>query len=155
MTERNFRKKWMGYDPAQVDHAILDSEDRVRSASIQMKDADARIASLSDQLIRAERRAAEALEIAQATKVEAEQQTAAAAQAATFDHLGKRVAQVLSLAEAESVEIRADADLYAEEVRIVAEEEGARVIEEARAAAAEQLAAAEKDQSPKKQKKNK
>lgn len=142
-----FRVVLRGYDPGQVDRRVDELETAVDEARSQILHLQER----ADQLAR-ERAAA------------AQQESA---RPASFEHLGERVGQILTLAEEEadslrerarrevseqraqaeaSVEaIRAEVDRYAAQKRSDAETEAARILEDARRAADELRDAAERD----------
>jgi hypothetical protein len=146
MTETpQFRVVLRGYEPAQVDK-------RLQELAQQAEDARRQAAQLADRV------------------QQLEQQPGAAEPQpvlATFEHLGQRVAEILSLAEAEAKELldkgraalenerssvadevsrqRSDADKHAEQRRTDADTEAARVLEDARKTADDRLDAAERD----------
>jgi hypothetical protein len=142
-----FRVVLRGYDPAQVEHRVEELTVALQEAARQRDDLTSRLQNTEEELTRA---------------------IAAAAPApATYDHLGERVAQILSLAEAEAAElrqstadeiaakqralmeeadkIRAEAEHYAAGRRRDAETEAARLLEDARRQADEVLDAAGRD----------
>ncbi|MEO6510365.1 MAG: hypothetical protein ABIO16_05180 [Nocardioides sp.] len=148
MTETpQFRVVLRGYDPAQVDR-------RLQELAQQSEAARQQAAQLADRV----------------QQLEQQQQSGAAEQQpvlATFDHLGKRVGEILSMAEAEARELldkgrsalegerasvadevsrqRTDADRHAEQRRGDADTEASRVLEDAHKTADDRLDAAERD----------
>jgi cell division septum initiation protein DivIVA len=148
MTETpQFRVVLRGYEPAQVDKRLQELAQQAESARQQA-------AQLADRV----------------QQLEHQQESGAAEQQpvmATFEHLGKRVAEILSIAEAEAKDLldkgraalegerasvadevskqRTDADRHAEQLRSDAETEAARVLEDARKNADDRLDAAERD----------
>jgi len=142
-----FRVVLRGYEPAQVDQ---------------------RIQQLAQQ---ADQARAHAEQLAERVRVLEQQDAAGASEAsaapATFEHLGERIAKILSIAEDEARELlergrslldderqqvadavsrqHGDADKYADQTRTDAETEAARVLEDARRNADDRLDAAERD----------
>jgi hypothetical protein len=126
-----------GYDPADVDRVMAELQQRASDAEARLQQASSAAAEVSP------------------------------AKEPTFEHLGERVAQILSLAETEAremrdvaqaeaeetrkladqaaVAVRDEADQYAESHRRDADTDGARILADARRAADEERDAAERD----------
>jgi len=142
-----FRVVLRGYEPAQVDK---------------------RLQELAQQADEARQQAAQLAQRVQ--QLEQHQQSGGGDQQpvlATFDHLGKRIADMLRIAEEEAAELldkgrsaleqerstvaeevsrqRSDADRHAEQRRTDADTEAVRVVEDARKTADDRLDAAERD----------
>lgn len=155
MPDEMFTTVRRGYDPAEVERAVGQARSEVEALRQRLETAEA-----AAEQARAEASAArDALVSRESQEPEAP----------SYAHLGERVGQILSLAEAEAAEIRdrvlgevetlrkeaeqeagalrADADRYAEETRRDAEAEGARVLADARKAADSERDAAERDAS--------
>ncbi len=131
-----FRVVMRGYDPADVDRAVAELQQRASDAEARLEKASA---------------------VAQVGPVEPP----------TYEHLGERVGQILSLAEQEARElrdrahaeaedarklaeqaavgVRDEADQYADRTRRDADTDAARVLTDARRAADEERDAAERD----------
>jgi hypothetical protein len=166
--EAQFRVVMRGYEPAQVDHALADKEERVRAAE---EAAQQLAAQLEQAQAQAQAQAAEAAKAVQALR--AAQQEQAAPEPPTFLHLGEKVGQILALAEAEAAEmrdravagaedsrkeieraaidLRDGADRYSEQKRRDADAEAGRILADARKAADEERDAAERDSSARRQ----
>jgi cell division septum initiation protein DivIVA len=141
-----FRVVLRGYEPTQVNQRLEELTTAVAQATAQ-RDA------LAARLDAAERERAE--------------QAPVPAEPPTFEHLGDRVAQILTLAKEEADELRRtayadvaaerqrvqdetarlreEAERYAGETRSTAETDAARIVEDARRAADERLDNAERD----------
>jgi len=149
MTESTqFRVVLRGYEPAQVDRRLEELSIAVHEAARQRDDLLHRLSALE------EARARQGLEEAWP-------------EPATYEHLGERIVQMLTLAEAEAAaikqrgaqeinsmqaelselagRIRAEADRYAASVRGDAETDAARIIEDARQVADERMEGAERE----------
>jgi cell division septum initiation protein DivIVA len=146
-----FRVVLRGYEPTQVDQ-------RMQQLASQVDDARAYAQQLAERV-----RVLEEQEYAAAGASEAP------VGPATFEHLGERVAKILTLAETEARDLvergrrlldeersqvadevsrqRSEADRHANQIRSDAETETARVLEDARRAADDRLDAAERDAS--------
>jgi cell division septum initiation protein DivIVA len=148
MTETpQFRVVLRGYEPAQVDK-------RLEELAQQAEEARRQAAQLADRV----------------QQLEHQQQAGSAEQqpvVATYDHLGQRVAEMLSLAAAEAKDLldkgraalesertsvadevsrqRSEADKHADQRRTDAETEAARILEDARKSADDRLDSAERD----------
>ena len=145
-----FRVVLRGYEPAQVNRRL---EELTAAAAQAAAQRDALAARL--QAVERERSEAAPAEVAPAPAP------------ATFEHLGARVAQILTLAtdeadelrssahadlaadrkrfEEESTRTREEAERYAADTRSDAETEAARIVEDARRTADERLDNAERD----------
>jgi cell division septum initiation protein DivIVA len=145
-TDSTFRVVLRGYEPAQVNRRLEELTTAVAQASAQRDAFAARLEAV-------ERDRAET--------------TPAEVEPATFEHLGARVVQILSLAteeaddlrrtasrevaaergrlEAETTRMREEAERYAADTRSAADTETARIIEDARRTADERLDNAERD----------
>jgi cell division septum initiation protein DivIVA len=146
-TPQPFRVVLRGYEPAQVDQ-------RIQQLAAQAEEARAYAEQLAERVRLLEQEPSAGGE-------------PAAAPPATFEHLGERVAKILSLAEAEARDLlergrtllddersqvadevsrqRSEADRHAEQTRSDADTEAARVLEDARRSADDRLDAAERD----------
>ena len=155
MPEEMFTTVRRGYDPAEVERAV--------------GQAQAEVADLRRRLEAAEAAADTAKGEASASREALVARESQQPEAPSYEHLGERVGQILSLAEAEAAEVRdrvigevetmrkeaeqevgalrADADRYAEDTRRDADAEGARVLADARKAADGERDAAERDAS--------
>ena len=144
-----FRVVLRGYEPAQVDQ-------RMQQLAAQADEARAHAEQLAERVRGLEQQSHDAAGASEA-----------AAGPASYEHLGERVAQILSLAEEEARELlergrslldderqqvadvvsrqHSDADKYADQTRTDAETEAARVLEDARRNADDRLDAAERD----------
>jgi cell division septum initiation protein DivIVA len=151
MNDTTFRVVLRGYEPAQVNSRLEELTEAVAQATAQ-RDA---LAARLDAVERA--RAEEAAAPVQPSTVEPP----------TFEHLGTRVGQILTLASEEAEELRGsaradvsaerrrleedttrmreEAERYAAETRSAAETEAARIVEDARRAADERLDTAERE----------
>src|SRR3954464_12377939 len=138
----DFRTVLRGYDPSQVHARLRQLTASLGSARQEAETLQERVRSLEAQ--------------AQEEQPEPEPQTPP-----TFEHLGNRVGQILSLAEEEADEIRrrvleelqehrqqvsetverlrAEADRYAEQRRSEADTEATRVLEDARRTAEDRI----------------
>lgn len=141
-----FRVVLRGYEPAQVNHRLEELTAAVAQATAQRDALAARL---------------------EAVDRERSETTPADAEPPTFEHLGARVAQILTLAtdeaddvrrtaatevaaerqrfEEETTRTREEVDRYAADTRSAAETEAARIVEDARRAADERLDNAERD----------
>ncbi len=155
MPDEMFTTVRRGYDPTEVERAL---------GQVQGEVAD-----LRTRLEAAEAAAEQARGEASASREALVSREGQEPELPTYEHLGERVGQILSLAEAEASEtrsrvgaeaeafrkdveaqvatLRADADRYAEETRRDAEAEGARIVADARKAADSERDAAERDAS--------
>lgn len=155
MPEDMFTTVRRGYDPAEVERAVGQAQAEADDLRRRLEAAEA-----AAEAARSEAAASREALIAR----EAQQPDAP-----TYEHLGERIGQILSLAEAEAAEIRdrvvgevetlrkeaeqevgalrADADRYAEETRRDADADGARILADARKAADGERDAAERDAS--------
>jgi hypothetical protein len=155
MPEDMFTTVRRGYDPSEVERAV--------------GQAQAEVAELRRRLEAAEAAAEQARNEAAASRDALVSREAQEPELPSYEHLGERVGQILSLAEAEAAEIRdrvlgevetlrkeaeqeagalrADADRYAEETRRDADADGARLLADARKAADGERDAAERDAS--------
>ena len=146
----SFRTVMRGYDPTEVERRISELHDEHKNSRGQ-----------ADQLKHELARAQEQIRQLTVLVDEAKRREAAKASVSDFTHLGRRIGEILSLAETEaaamrqsaadeakerldalnasSAKIRRDADGYAERTRLAAERDAARVVEDARRAA-DQLA---------------
>ncbi|HSV37862.1 MAG TPA: hypothetical protein VLI04_03805, partial [Nocardioidaceae bacterium] len=147
MTESTqFRVVLRGYEPAQVDRRLEELSIAVHEAARQRDDLVHRLS---------------ALEGAKRGDEEAPSETA------SYEHLGERIVQMLTLAEEEAAairrrgtneisgmqaelsdlaaRIRAEADRYAGGVRSGADAEASRIVEDARQIADERLEASERE----------
>jgi DivIVA domain-containing protein len=139
-----FKTVMRGYDPAEVDRRLDELTTAVTSLTQQRDGLATRVQELHDA-------------------------ASATAEPPDFEHLGERVGQILSLADAEASELRAkahadaeahttsvhqtaaqardEADSYAKRVRSETEAAAARIEEDARKAADEHRDSAERDAS--------
>jgi len=153
--DHQFRVVLRGYDPADVDRVLSDLDGRVTAAEREATELRAQLQEAK----------AEAL-----SRGEVED---APVPLASFEHLGARVAQILSLAQEEAAElrdavhaeletlrkdaeqaavaVRDEADQYADQRRRDADLESSRVLTDARRAADEERDAAERDASARRQ----
>ncbi|HEY0642326.1 MAG TPA: hypothetical protein VGD39_02830, partial [Nocardioides sp.] len=153
MPEEMFTTTRRGYDPVEVERAI--------------GQAQREVAELRTQLAAAEAAAEQARNEAATSREALVSREAQEPERPTYEHLGERVGQILSLAEAEAAEIRdrvmaevealrkdaeveasamrVEADRYADETRRDADAEGARLVADARTAADSERDAAERD----------
>ena len=144
-----FRVVLRGYEPAQVDQSV-------QQLAKQADEARAQAAQLAERVRVLEQQSREAADA-----------SSAEAGPASYEHLGERVAQILTLAEEEARDLldrgralldderrqvadevsrqRSDADKHAEQTRTDAETESARVLEDARRRADDRLDASERD----------
>jgi hypothetical protein len=155
MPEDMFTTVRRGYDPAEVERAVGQAQAEADDLRRRLEAAEAA----------AEQARSESAAAREALVARESQQP----DAPTYEHLGERIGQILSLAEAEAAEIRdrvvgevetlrkeaeqevgalrADADRYAEETRRDADADGARILADARKAADGERDAAERDAS--------
>ncbi|MGD9960041.1 DivIVA domain-containing protein [Nocardioides sp.] len=147
--EHQFRVVMRGYDPADVDRKVAELEARIATAEQGANDLRSRLQSAESQA------------------------GSASSQPASFEHLGARVGQILSLAEAEATElrdqvraevethrkeseqaslvIRDEADQYADQRRRDADAEATRIVTDAKRAADGERDAAERDAAARRQ----
>lgn len=155
MPDEMFTTVRRGYDPTEVERAlgqaqreVVDLQQRLAAAEAAVEESRSEASTAREALVS---RAGQEPDLP------------------TYAHLGERVGEILSLAEAEAVEIRdrvvgeveqlrkdaeaetavvrADADTYAEETRRDADADGARLVADARKAAESERDAAERDAS--------
>ena len=112
MTEQNtFKTVMRGYDPAEVDRRIEELGQAVTALTQQRDGLSARVEELHHE-------------------------ASAPSEPPSYDHLGARVAQILSLADSEAGDLRQQAADEAEAVKAAAVAESAqarRIVEDARA----------------------
>ena len=118
--DHQFRVVLRGYDPADVDRAMADLQNRVIAAEHGAE-------GLRSQLQEAQGRA-EAVRAERSAEAEAAQ---APVQPATFENLGARVGQILSLAEEEAAEMRDSVRAELESLRKEAEQAALAVRDDA------------------------
>jgi cell division septum initiation protein DivIVA len=145
-----FRVVLRGYEPAQVDRRLEELGLAVQEAARQRDELYLRVQALEEE--KANR---------------TDEMIAAEPVPATFEHLGERVGQILSLAEDEAADLRkqgeaeiaakqaevveqigkikGEADRYAAGKRTDAETEAARILEDARRLADERIDGADRD----------
>ena len=157
MTEQSqqFRVVLRGYDTTQVDQRLAELAQAASEARAGADELAQRVRVLEAERERAAARSEEA------------EESDTPATPLTFDHLGPRVVQILTLAEEEAEDLKArataeieahrrqldddvtrlrkDADTYAAQRRSDADTESARVLEDARRTADDRLDAAERD----------
>ncbi len=155
MPEEMFTTVRRGYDPTEVERALGRAQTEVAELRQRLEGAEAAV----------EQARAEASTSRDALVSRAAQEP----DLPTYEHLGERIGQILSLAEAEADEVRdrvlgevetlrkdaeaeagavrADADRYAEETRRDAQAETGRLLADARKAADSERDAAERDAS--------
>lgn len=151
-----FRVVLRGYEPAQVNERI---NELTQVAAQERAQRDA----LAAKLEAAERALAETRQ----APSDEQQPAPAPAEPPTYEHLGERIGQILTLADQEARDLRRQAeeeiaalrrelteeeqatrekaDRYAAETRAAAESEAARIVADARRAADERLDKAERD----------
>ena len=151
-TSTPFRTVMRGYDPSEVDRHVAELS---RAAG----EARARAEQLSHELDETRQRMAS--ESVQAEERQRAADTAKPAAEPTFHDFGKRVGQILAMAEEEAQEMtsaavaevdrtvsqakqdadrtRAEADAYARETREQADSEAARIVEDAKRSADEMI----------------
>jgi len=164
-----FRVVMRGYEPAQVDRALADKDERARVAE---EAAQQLVTQLEQAQAQAKAKTAEADKAVKALRAAREESTAPV-EPPTFVHLGERVGKILALAEAEAadlrdravagaedsrkeieraaIDLRDGADRYAEQKRRDADAEAGRILADARKAADEERDSAERDASARRQ----
>lgn len=140
MSEITFRTVLRGYDPNDVNHHVSELQKAIAGAQQE----HARQSVELDKLQRAYSDAAARVQQLQAQVAELEE-SASAGVAPTFEHLGQRVGQILSLAEAEADELRAAAHADAEAATTAARDQRDRTISSAQAEATDATSRAEAD----------
>lgn len=154
--DHQFRVVLRGYDPAQVDRRLDELAERVAGSEQQAAEAAQRARTLEQQLASA---SAEQGEVVVETP--------------TYTHLGERIGQILTLADAEAaqlrdqatadaeglrkqveqtvVSLREEADRYAEQRKRDADAEAGRIVADALREADETRDAAERDGAARRQ----
>jgi DivIVA domain-containing protein len=143
VTDQNaFKTVMRGYDPAEVDRRLEELAAEVKAVTQQRDGLSARVQELHDA-------------------------ASSPAEPPSYEHLGERVGQILSLADteaavmrdrareeaeahrsgvhADAAAVREDADHYATKTRAEAEAAAARIVEDARKAADDHRDSAERD----------
>lgn len=135
MTESTFRTVRKGYEPTDVDRHI----NELKAATVRAQHEHAQASVELDKLHRAYSQATADIARLQERLAEAEE-AANNGVAPTFEHLGQRVAEILSLAETEANELRANATADAEAATAAAAEQSERALASAHAEAADAAA---------------